>query len=88
MLHCERRKHATTNLLRCWHHHFHSLDQSRHYSRANNSILDTDLLFNSSFANKDGVLDEDLTIEEVERAINSLRNGKSSGANGVTAKYF
>ena len=62
--------------------------QSRHFSRANNSILDTDLLFCSSFANKNGVLDENLTIEEVERAVKSLKNCKSSGADGITAEHL
>ena len=65
-----------------------SLGQFRHSSSANNSILDTDLLFRSSFANKDGVLDDNLTIEEVERAVNSLKNGKSSRADGITAEYL
>ena len=78
----------TTDLLRCWHDYFQSLGQSRHSNRANNSILDTDLLFHSSFANKDGVLDENLTIEEVERAVKSLKNCKSSGADGITAEHL
>ena len=66
-----------TDLLRRWHDHFQYLGQSRYSSRTSNNSLDTDLLFHSSLANEDGVLDEDLTIEEAKRAVGSLKNRKS-----------
>ena len=33
-------------------------------------------------------MDENLTIEEVEKAVNSLKNGKSSGADGIAAEHL
>ena len=76
------------DLLKCWHDHFQTLGQSTQCGRTDNNIIDTDLLFNSSLANKDGVLDDEFTIEEVERAVHSLKNGKSSGADGLSAEHL
>ena len=56
------------------------LGQTRQSGRTNNNIIDTGLLFDSFFANKDGVLDEEFTIEEMERTVHSFKNGKRSGA--------
>ena len=48
-------------------------------SAANSHICDSNLLFQAHFANRDEVLDDILTLEEVETAVFSLKNGKSGG---------
>ncbi len=77
----------TKDLLECWHDHFQALGQSSNIDDTN-EILDSNLLFQSSFSNKDNVLDDDLTLEEIERAVRSLKNGKSGGADGLTAEHL
>ena len=38
--------------------------------------------------NEDYVLDYDITLEEVEAAVRSLRNGKSCGSDDVSAEHL
>ena len=57
-------------------------------SAANSHIRDSNLLFQAHFANRDEVLDDILTLEEVETAVFSLKNGKSGGIDGLTAEHL
>ncbi len=60
---------GTTDLLKCWHDHFQALVQSK-FSSENCKALDNNLLYQAFLLNKDDILDDNLTLEEVERAIN------------------
>ncbi len=76
----------TSNLLVCWQYHFQALGQSKHTGET--EILDSNLLSQASLLNKDDILDDDLTLEEIARAVSSLKKKKSSGADGITAEHL
>ena len=68
-----------TDLLVCWCNHFEAPGQSRYTSAANSHILDSYLLFQASFAE---VLDDILSLEEVKRAVFSLKIVRVGGLMG------
>ena len=77
-----------TDLLWCWHDHFQALSKSKSSASNCSGILSGDLLLSSSKANDDQVLNYDISIEEVEGVIKSLKNGKSPGPDGISSEHL
>ena len=77
----------TENLLECWRDHFCSIGKSKLSGENPSNVIGSNLLYQSSFVNEDYVLDYDITLEEVEAAVRSLRNGKSCGIDDVSAEH-
>ena len=78
----------TENLLECWRDHFCSIGKSKLSGENPSNVIGSNLLYQSSFVNEDYVLDYDITLEEVEAAVRSLRNGKSCGIDDVSAEHL
>ena len=52
------------------------------------NVVDSNLLYESSKANEDSVLDQDITLEEIDYAVKSMQNGKSSGPDNVSVEHL
>ena len=81
------------DLLKCWHDHFVALGKSKlptsnMSSREPSDFINSDLLFKSSLHNEDFVLDYEIEMEEVVAAVKGMRNGKSSGTDGISAEHL
>ena len=78
----------STSLLQCWHDHFSALGRSSSLNKDSVNIVDSNLLYESSKSNEDFVLDYEMSLEEVEFAVKSLKNGKSCGPDNVSAEHL
>ena len=78
----------TGSLLECWQNYFRLLGKSTGSDNGLENIVDCNLLHESSKANDDSVLDYDINMEEVEYTVASMRSGKSSGPNCVSAEHL
>ena len=73
-------------LLDCWADHFHSLgkSQSIHNTVLQTSERNVNEYMSASIERCNNIIDSDLSVEEVEHAIHSLKSGRSGGFDGLS----
>ena len=78
------------DLHQAWVNHFDSLGQSQANKHPSVKLLESELthLEARSRTNQDFILDTDITIEEVEAAVKSLKLGKSGGADKLNPEHL
>ena len=76
------------SLLQCWRNHFSMLGETAGSNNDLQNVVDSNLLYESSKANEDSVLDQDITLEEIDYAVKSMQNGKSSGPDNVSVEHL
>ena len=64
------------------------LGQSSSPNKDTANIVNSNLLYESSKANEDYVLDYEISLEEVEIVVKFLKKGESSGPNNVSAEHL
>ena len=74
----------------CWVQHFTEVFQSRAESNTNVSeaINQLDKLYHLSKMNCDGIIDDDVTSEEIQAAMKMLKSGKACGLDGLQAEHL
>ena len=78
----------STSLLQCWHDHFSALGQSCSLNNDRAKIVNCSLLYESSKSNEDDVMGFEISLEEVEFAVKSLKIGKSNDPDNVSAEHL